>query len=602
MTSVLITQPIVLGSLLALGLTLLPATPSRAQSITPAAPPLIKQGNQLRINGRPFPGLWTHWQNANTPNQQSVGISDAVMRQRLGFALNDSNDFRQQPVQWFSENPIPLKTRFSPRGGYRYLDVTALAQTLGWQVQPQGNVLNLSTPAAQVLSLKAGNQPWGRRLVFTLDRPAPWRITRLTNSRYGKADRGLTLTLDAVADPTLLKAFKVTPGNGVKSLKVTQAGRQMTLQGAIAGTMQPIVSMLTNPNRLVIDIRATPAKPRNILWAPGVQWREQVIGVGGRQFPVVWVAINPSQPGVNLKPIWGNSRALVGTQPLSTMAQLSQAAAAINGGFFNRTNRTPLGAIRRDGRWSSSPILNRGVAAWNPQGQMQMGRMMLRETLTTATGKTFTVVSRDSGYRRAGIALYTPTWGSNYTPLNKVETIITVANNQVVNQRPSQSARAFSIPPNGYLLVLRNFKTASASLVPGTQLNIQTTTVPAVFNPFPEVMGAGPLLLTNGRVVLNATAEQFKPPFGTQAASRSGIAQTAEGTVLLAAAHNRVGGPGPTLREWALILRQLGGVNALNLDGGSSTTLYLGGQLLDRHAVTAARVQNGIGVFVQPPN
>jgi len=47
-------------------------------------------------------------------------------------------------------------------------------------------------------------------------------------------------------------------------------------------------------------------------------------------------------------------------------------------------------------------------------------------------------------------------------------------------------------------------------------------------------------------------------------------------------------------------MQQLGAVNALNLDGGSSTTLYLGGQLLDRLPRTAARVHNGIGVFLQP--
>lgn len=106
--------------------------------------------------------------------------------------------------------------------------------------------------------------------------------------------------------------------------------------------------------------------------------------------------------------------------------------------------------------------------------------------------------------------------------------------------------------------------------------------------------------MSNGQVVLNAKAEEFRPPFDTQSAPRSGIGQTADGTILLAAVHNRVGGPGPTLKEWALIMQRLGSVNALNLDGGSSTSLYLGGQLLDRHPVTAARVQNGIGVFWQP--
>jgi exopolysaccharide biosynthesis protein len=98
-------------------------------------------------------------------------------------------------------------------------------------------------------------------------------------------------------------------------------------------------------------------------------------------------------------------------------------------------------------------------------------------------------------------------------------------------------------------------------------------------------------------VVVDAIAEQFSPPFAIQEADRSGIGQTADGTVMLAVTHNRIGGAGPTLGEWAQIMQRLGAVNALNLDGGSSTTLYLGGQLLDRHPSTAVRVQNGIGIF-----
>jgi exopolysaccharide biosynthesis protein len=47
-------------------------------------------------------------------------------------------------------------------------------------------------------------------------------------------------------------------------------------------------------------------------------------------------------------------------------------------------------------------------------------------------------------------------------------------------------------------------------------------------------------------------------------------------------------------------MQQLGAIDALNLDGGSSTTLYLGGQILDRPPRTAARVHNGIGVLMTP--
>jgi exopolysaccharide biosynthesis protein len=43
---------------------------------------------------------------------------------------------------------------------------------------------------------------------------------------------------------------------------------------------------------------------------------------------------------------------------------------------------------------------------------------------------------------------------------------------------------------------------------------------------------------------------------------------------------------------------QLGSTDALNLDGGSSASLYLGGRLINRSPATAARVNNGIGLFL----
>ncbi|MHC5730460.1 MAG: phosphodiester glycosidase family protein, partial [Nostoc sp.] len=88
--------------------------------------------------------------------------------------------------------------------------------------------------------------------------------------------------------------------------------------------------------------------------------------------------------------------------------------------------------------------------------------------------------------------------------------------------------------------------------------------------------------------------------FIAEKAIRSGICTTATGTLMITAIHNRAGGYGPTLAEHAQLMQLMGCVDALNLDGGSSTSLYLGGQLLNRSPSTAARVHNGIGIFLKP--
>lgn len=580
------------------------ATPTVAQTainqpIVQVASTNIGQGNQIRLNGRTYPVPWIQWQDPSQPGKILTGISDSGFQRRFGAKLSSSNDFRQQPIQWFTPKPVALTTRFSTNGAYRFLDVSSLVPASNWQIQAQGSILQIQSPPAKIGKIRSGRQQWGHRLVVDLDQPTPWQMERLTNSRTGKKDREFVVAIDANIAANLARSWKFPAQSALKSLKITRKNGRTLLSGVIAGTMHPRVWMLPNPHRLVIDVQAGVPEQRSILWAPGILRQERVIFLGNRQFPITWLSITPNTPGLKLQPIWGNRNALLGIHPLLSMAKGTQVAAAINAGFFNRKNKTPLGAIRQEGQWISSPILNRGVVAWNPQGQFLMGRLNLQQGLSTSTGKRLRIVSSNSGYPQKGIARYTPTWGPAYTPILKTEKIITVVENQVVSEKISTSAKSFPIPRNGYLLVLRSFDVAGA-LSPGTQLQIQASTTPASFNAFPNIVGAGPLLVSNGQIVLNAKAEKFRPPFDTQAAPRSGIGQAADGTILLAAVHNRVGGPGPTLKEWALIMQRLGAVNALNLDGGSSTSLYLGGELVDRHPVTAARVQNGIGVFWQP--
>jgi hypothetical protein len=110
----------------------------------------------------------------------------------------------------------------------------------------------------------------------------------------------------------------------------------------------------------------------------------------------------------------------------------------------------------------------------------------------------------------------------------------------------------------------------------------------------PNVLGGGPLLLQNGRVVLNGTAEGFSSGFLSQAAPRTVVAS--DGKQLWLLTLQGVNNAGPTLMETALLLRQEGLQDALNLDGGSSTGLVLA----DVHTVkgrgVAAAVHNGLGL------
>jgi hypothetical protein len=250
----------------------------------------------------------------------------------------------------------------------------------------------------------------------------------------------------------------------------------------------------------------------------------------------------------------------------------------------------------------SGPILNRGAIAWDNQGKIKVGRLSLQEILITSTGQKLPISQFNSGYVQKGLARYTPAWGKSYTPATDNEAIAIVQNNQVISQQSGGKSgqTPVNIPTDGYLLTSRGNGISPNSLSVGTKVNLDSTTIPADFNQYANILGAGPLMLENGRIVLDSASEKFNQGFQEQNASRSAIAVNQNGKFLMIAVHNRVGGKGPTLAEMAALLKQLGAKEALNLDGGSSTALSLGGQLIDRSAVTAARVHNGLGVFVSP--
>lgn len=560
-----------------------------------------------------------------------TSISDTGVTQLLGVELLNTSNAAKQPIQWFSQaTNTPLVLTSGLWGTYRYLDVTDFAHQAGWQVSTNGDILRINTPPARVQVIRQGRQPWGDRIVFDLDRPTIWQVKEEVVRHLPYQE--WTITIDAATDPALIQRFNHSlsdqrsrvlgtgfteqPGSKHKSqlnppfweqgaypVKAVETNQfQTTIRLSLSSGLSPRVSTLPNPNRLVIDIRPDAMVERDILWASGLRWRQQFINLGTSRFPVVWLEINPRTVGLTLKPIASEPTTLVGTAPLLKTAQRYSAAAAINGGFFNRNNKLPLGAIRRDGRWLSSPILNRGAIAWNDTGGVKIARLSIQETLVTSTAQRLPLFAFNSGYVQAGITRYSSEWGSTYTPLTDNEIIVVVQKNQVTAQLPGGAAgiTAFPIPPSGYLLALRANKSAAKNLSVGTLVRSENTTQPADFAGYPQIVGAGPVLLENRQIVLDAKAEGFSDAFIIEAAARSAIGTTEEGNLLIAAVHNRIGGAGPTLAEIAEVMQQMGCVDALNLDGGSSTSLYLGGRLLNRSPRTAARVHNGFGVFLTP--
>ncbi len=544
---------------------------------------ILRQGEAISINKNQLPISWRQWA---ADGQTYLGIPDVSAQQRLGLKLLSTNNPNLQPVSWFKpQEGLVYNLRAQHLGNKRYLDLTPILRETVQELAAIGNLLEIITTPVQVQGIRIGKQSWGERIVVDLDRPLLWEI----NQGRERA----TLTLPALTPPRISAQFPQKPET---MLVVKSDGRQTQLEISLPEFLHPQVSTVTNPPRLVIDLRPDPLLPKQISWWEGVDWKEDYIPLGDSLFAVTWLEIDPRR--VNLKPIWSNTQQLEGIARLKDTARENQVEIAINGGFFNRNTQLPLGALKREGQWYSSPILSRGAISWDNQGSFMMDRLRYQETLYTNTGQTFFLQALNSGYVQAGIARYTPEWGMTYTPLTDEETILIVQNQRVQEIETTTLAQnqRLPIPNNGYLLTIRGKPELRGVFSVGTSLQVQAQTIPASFASYPHLLAAGPLLIKNGQRVLNAAGENFSKAFIEQKAQRSAIALTQGGKLLLVAMGDGVGRPGPTLEEATRILERLGAIEALNLDGGSSTSVYLGGEIINRPPATTARVHNGIGI------
>lgn len=83
-------------------------------------------------------------------------------------------------------------------------------------------------------------------------------------------------------------------------------------------------------------------------------------------------------------------------------------------------------------------------------------------------------------------------------------------------------------------------------------------------------------------LIVNGEPSKVKGNGGGGFQPRTAIAQRQDGAVLLLVMDGRqLSSPGVTYKQMVEILLQYGAYNAANLDGGSSTTMVLNGEMLN---------------------
>ena len=558
----------------------------QAMPITPPPPPPLvpigaaaateRQGSSIRINGRLQSARWL-WVGGlgNTPQQLWIPLE--VLENQLGVTSRSRSDGALD-LEWFGQElKVPASAQRSLEDEVA-VEVSGLFGRIGVGLRQEGSLLSLELARPQLLQVRSSNPGPVKRIVLDLGGPAT----------IGRDDAGLVVDLLSRSDQQALL--------GSLGLQAQQDSTGLRLKPSAAKLTR--VFSLGEPNRVVIEwpdqgAASRPDSPAPIdprlqaLLGKELQW-DRLVRQGVR---INAIRIDPLNASLQLRPL-ARPGAMEGLSSLVQLANQQQAWVAINGGYFNRVKRLPLGALKQDGRWLSGPILNRGVAAWDERTMPRFGRLQLSEWVVGPGALRLPVAVVNSGYVQRGISRYTADWGPNYRALSGSETGLLIQGGLVRQQfGPSELDAGVPLRGDDLLLVGRGGSELPWGL--GDRLQIESRPS-SNLGLATHVIGGGPLLLQAGRIVLNGAAENFSSAFLNQGAPRTVLARDDRQIWLITL--EGIQDSGPSLGETAALLQQLGLQDALNLDGGSSTGLVLGGSLQVKGRGVAGSVHNGVGL------
>ncbi len=260
---------------------------------------------------------------------------------------------------------------------------------------------------------------------------------------------------------------------------------------------------------------------------------------------------------------------------ITSIAKDTNSIVALNGTFFKPQTGVPLGTLMIDGKMYTGPIYDR-VAMGIFDNGFAAARVQMNASLS-ANGKTLKIDNINQPRMLSTYVIaYTSEWGVKAPASPQYGYQIAIKDNKII----STSSNPLTIPEGGYVIVaplsaLRPFLNAE-------EVEVTIKTNPEWKN-VRHIISGGPYLVKNSEIFVDMTAQKLGAIGGKN--PRSAVGYTADGTIVLAAVDGREGSSvGMTLMQLASFMKSAGCTNAINLDGGGSTVMYVDGQVVNSPA------------------
>jgi hypothetical protein len=296
-------------------------------------------------------------------------------------------------------------------------------------------------------------------------------------------------------------------------------------------------------------------------------------------------------------------------------SDLARPVAGVNGDFFSLAGGSyrglPLGLHIGDGELMSFPDPARSVFYLLDDGTLHIDRLRANAWVHGPGGLLFPLAGMNRPPGFADLVLFTPRFGE-YTRSEEPATQVSLIGlSDVPHANADVSARIASIstgasqriPPGGAVLVARGVAAyALRKLTVGDGVTLSLDLLPERGR-ITQAVGGGPRLVRNGVVSVEHERERFSGSFARKRHPRTGLGLRGSTLVMVVVDGRQPGySEGMTLYEFADLFLELGCSDAINLDGGGSTTIVARDRLMNSPSGGYQRaVVNALGLLTTSP-
>lgn len=320
--------------------------------------------------------------------------------------------------------------------------------------------------------------------------------------------------------------------------------------------------------------------------------------------------------------------AALGTETVSSMVKRHGAAAGINAGFFRLDRSIFLGdasgILQIDGKLWSNNINGRvalGIINDKNKTEVRFGHLATRSVFGFGLDSEVELTGINRERKPDDIILYTPEFHrTTLTDADGTEIVLSRCAERCAKIEVFEGKKGALIPPDGYIISIgKNALNKSNNLLhaarkqpagrkqpefPAIVTRIEASEINdrAFLAAAEDIIGGVPQLVKNGKIDITWQQEKSSKVFVETRHPRTAVAKLKDGRLLLVTVDGRQPGysAGINLPDLAALLLELGAAEAMNLDGGGSTTMVLDGQIVNKPSDKEGERKVGDAILVFP--